>query len=308
MITVFKFEIEQEVYEIAGVKVGGQPGQLPTVMIGSIFYDGHAVVKDEKTGEFDIERAQELLKMEEEVSDRTGNPRIVDVCCSWPNAFEKYIDFVADNIEGPFAIDGTTAQVKMAGARYALEVGLSDRVVYNSIMPHAKEEEISAIKETKIDSAILLALNTRNPTIHGRLQVIEELMSKTQDARIKKPLIDTTVLDIPDIGPISKTIYLAKKKHGIPAGAGAHNAVARWVEKCEVDSIQNLHANIVANVFPIVLGADFLLYGPIENAPNAYFHCSLADAYIAYSMKQEFRMRPLTTDHPLLKIFRSEES
>lgn len=34
---MFLFDKEQEVYDIGGVKFGGQPGDYPTVMIGSIF-------------------------------------------------------------------------------------------------------------------------------------------------------------------------------------------------------------------------------------------------------------------------------
>ena len=301
---MFKFEKEQKIFDIAGVKVGGQPGQLPTVMIGSIFYHKHKIVKDEKTGEFDKEKAEELLKMEEEISDKTGNPRIVDVCCSWPGAFEKFIDFVADMIDGPFTLDGTTAEVRIAGAKYVAEVGLSDRVVYNSITPHIKEEEITAIKEAKIKSAILLTLNTKNPTVSGRLQVLDELLTIAQKAGIEKYLVDTTVLDIPDPGPVSKAVYLVKEKYGLPAGAGTHNAVDRWKERRKLDQTRYLLASSVANVFPISVGADFILYGPIESSSNAYFYCALADTYVAYCVGQEFGIRPLTKDHPLFKIFR----
>jgi tetrahydromethanopterin S-methyltransferase subunit H len=301
---MFKFEKEQKIFDIANVKVGGQPGQLPTVLIGSIFYHKHKIVKDEKKGEFDKEKAEELLKKEEEMSDKTGNPRIVDVCCSWPEAFEKFLEFAANHINGPFAIDGATAEVRIAGAKYVKEVGLSERVVYNSITPHIKEDEISAIKEAKIKSAILLTLNTKNPTISGRLQVLDELLAIAQKAGVENTLVDTTVLDLPDPGPVSRAIYLVKEKYGLPAGAGTHNAVERWNSRRKLDATEYLLASSVANVFPIISGANFILYGPVENAPSAYFYCSLADAYVAYSASQEFRTRPLIKDHPLFKIFK----
>jgi tetrahydromethanopterin S-methyltransferase subunit H len=301
---MFKFGREQKVFDIAGVKVGGQPGQLPTVMIGSIFYHKHKIVGDEKTGDFDREKAEELLKKEEEMSDRTGNPRIVDVCCSWPLAFEKFIDFVAKTIDGPFTLDGATAEVRTVGAKYVGQVGLSERVVYNSITPYIKEDEISAIKEAKIRSAILLTLNTKNPTISGRLQVLDELISVAGKAGIKNLLVDTTVFDAPDPGPAGKAIYLVKEKYGLPAGAGTHNAVDRWKERRKLNPTQYLLASSVANIFPIAVGADFILYGPIENSSSAYFCCALADAYVAYSVRQEFGTKTLTEHHPLFEIFR----
>jgi tetrahydromethanopterin S-methyltransferase subunit H len=301
---MFKFERDQKIFDIAGVKVGGQPGQLPTVMIGSIFYHKHKIVEDERKGKFDKGKAEEVLKEEEEMSDRTGNPRIVDVCCSWPEAFVNFIDFVANTIKGPFAVDGATTEVRIAGVKHAMEIGVSERVIYNSITPHVKEEEISAIKEAKIKSAILLTLNTKNPTISGRLQVLDELLAIAQKAGIENTLVDTTVLDLPDPGPVSRAIYLVKEKYGLPAGAGTHNAVERWNARRKLDRTEYLLASSVANIFPITAGANFILYGPIENAIHAYFYCGLADAYVAYSASQEFRTKPLMKDHPLFKIFK----
>ncbi|MGQ9642078.1 MAG: hypothetical protein ACUVUF_08200 [Candidatus Bathycorpusculaceae bacterium] len=72
----------------------------------------------------------------------------------------------------------------------------------------------------------------------------------------------------------------------------------------KLDKTEYLPASSVANVFPIIVGANFILYGPIENAPYAYFYCGLADAYVSYSALQEFRIRPLIKDHPLFKMFR----
>ena len=301
---MFRFEREQKIFNIAGVKIGGQPGQLPTVMIGSIFYHKHKIVKDEKKGEFDKDKAEELLMKEKEMSDRTGNPRIVDVCCSWPQAFEKFIDFVADTIEGPFILDGTTSEVRVAGAKHVKEVGLSGRVIYNSITPYTRMEEISAINEAKIKSAILLTLNTEDPTISGRLQVLNNLLDIAQKAGVENFLVDTAVLDIPDPGPVSRAIYLVKEKYGLPVGAGVHNAIDGWKNRRKLDKTEYLLASSVAHVFPIIAGANFVLYGPIENSKYAYFYCGLADAYTAYSIMQEFRTKPLVKDHPLFKMFR----
>lgn len=301
---MFKFSTSQKIFDIAGVKVGGQPGELPTVMIGSIFYHKHKIVLDEKTGEFDKQKAEELLVKEKEISDKTGNPRIVDVCCGWPQAFEKFIEFVANVIDGPFSIDGSTAEVRIAGLKYVKEVGLSNRVLYNSITPEIKEDEIAAIKEAEVKSAILLTLNTRNPTLPGRLQVLDELLNIAKRAGIENMLVDTCVLDIPDPGPVSKAIYYVKEKYGLPAGAGIHNAVDMWKKRRKIDPMQYTLASTVANVTSIIMGANFLLYGPLENAEMAYFICALADAYVAYAARQEYGTRMLTTAHPLLRIFR----
>ncbi|RLG91368.1 MAG: tetrahydromethanopterin S-methyltransferase subunit H [Candidatus Hecatellales archaeon] len=301
---MFKFEKEQKIYEIAGVKIGGQLGQTPTVLIGSIFYHKHKIVKDEVKGEFDKEECGKLLASAMELKDKTGNPVIVDVCCSYPQAFQKFIDFVAENFNGPLIIDGTTADARIAGAKYVGEVGLSEKVIYNSITPHTKEDEVLAVKEAGIKSAILLTLNAKNPTIAGRLEVVDELITLAEKSGIEKFFVDTTVFDAPDPGPVAKAVYLVKERYGLPAGAGTHNAVDRWKARVKISDVEYMLASTVANVFPIVLGADFILYGPIENALHAHFYCALADAYVAYNMIQEYGIRPLTREHPLFKVFK----
>lgn len=308
MSILFKFEREQKIFDIAGVRIGGQPGQLPTVMIGSIFYHKDKIVEDEKIGKFDKVQAEKILKKEEEISDKTGNPRIVDVCSAWPQAFDKFIEFVANAIDGPFAIDGTTADVRMAGAKYVAEAGLSERVVYNSITPKTKETEILAIREAKIKSAILLMLNITKPTIAGRLEVVDKLLDKAKRADIENILVDTTVMDVPDPGPTGKTIYLVKEKYGFPAGCGAHNAVDVWHKRKKLDDKTYLTSSVVANVLPITMGANFMLYGPIKKAPEIYVPCAVADAYVAYSMRLEYNIRPLTSDHPIFKVFATHKN
>ena len=50
---MFKFEKKQEVFDIYGVKIGGQPGEYPTVLADTIFYYWHNILSDEIKGIFD---------------------------------------------------------------------------------------------------------------------------------------------------------------------------------------------------------------------------------------------------------------
>jgi tetrahydromethanopterin S-methyltransferase subunit H len=307
---MFKFKTEQKIFDIGGVKIGGQPGQLPTVMIGSIFYHGDKVINNEEEGTFDKVQAEEILRAEAEVSQKTGNPRIVDVCGAWPKAIVKFIDFVSERIEGPFLVDGTTAAVRAVAAKHVGEIGLSDRAVFNSISPEAKPEELEAIKDAKITASILLTYNSKNMTIAGKLSTLRDspdrkgLISVVLEAGVHKMLVDTTVLDIPDPGPVAKACYTVKKEFGLPSGAGVHNAVDRWVSRKKQDPLAYRINNAVAHVTPIVMGANFLLYGPAKRAAEIYPACGLADAYVSYSMRQEFGIKPLTSNHPVFMIFK----
>lgn len=156
MSNTFKFDIEQKIFDVGGVKIGGQPGQLPTVMMGSIFYKNDKLVKDEKEGLFDREEAEELLRIEGETSTRYGNPRIIDVVGTTAKAMGKYIDFVADVTDAPFLIDGVSAEARIAGVKHISEVGLTHRAIYNSITYATTPQEIAAIKDSGLKTAILL--------------------------------------------------------------------------------------------------------------------------------------------------------
>jgi tetrahydromethanopterin S-methyltransferase subunit H len=115
--------------------------------------------------------------------------------------------------------------VRIAGLKYVKEAGLTSRVAYKSMTPDASEAEIEATKESGIKSSIVLALNSKNPTISGRLQTVDGLLNLAERAGIENALVDTVNLDIPDPGPASKTVYHVKDQYGLPTGAGTHNAI-----------------------------------------------------------------------------------
>jgi len=263
---MFKFKMQQKVFDINGVKVGGQPCENTTVLIGSMFYHGHKVVLDEKTGKIDKEKAEKLIKDQEEFSEKTGIPFMLDVVSSTEEAIRRFIDFVANVTKAPFLIDSTSTEVKVAGIKYADETGLEKRVVYNSLTLESKPEEFEAIKESGIESAILLAYKSGVMTSAQRVEVLERLLPKTQEIGITKPLLDTFVIDIPSLSLACRTIFDLKGKMGLPCGCGSHNAVATWKglkERMGVEAAKS--CTVAVNLVPVILGADFILYGPVED-------------------------------------------
>ena len=199
---MFKFDKEQTVFDFGGVKMGGQPGEYPTVLCGTIFYGGHNIVNDELTGDFDKEKADKLLTDMIEMSDVTGNPCIAQVFGQTEEAIVKYLEFVGDNYELPFLIDSTSGDARVAGARYADEVGLTQRAIYNSINMSAEKSELEALKETDIDSSIILGFNPMNSTVQGKIAMWEDgddgsyekgLLEVAEDCGITKFMMDTAV-------------------------------------------------------------------------------------------------------------------
>ncbi|MEM3736979.1 MAG: tetrahydromethanopterin S-methyltransferase subunit H [Candidatus Bathyarchaeia archaeon] len=268
---MWKFEVTQKRFEIGKVGVGGHPGEYPTVLIGSIFYRRHKIVTDEWTGEFDRSMAEHAINVQDDFSDRTGNPCMVDVVASTPEAMIKYLDFAAKVSDSPLLIGGATPEARLAGLNYALKSGLADRVIYNSLTPSSSKDELEKIKAAGLKNAVLLAANLKNFTSEGRIRAVEELLPALSAAGVERLLVDTFVLDIPSLGQAFKAIYEVKNKFGLPAGCGAHNAVATWKGlKMKMGKQASKPALASASATVATGGADFILYGPIEDAPIVF--------------------------------------
>jgi tetrahydromethanopterin S-methyltransferase subunit H len=306
---LFRFERPQEIIQIGGLTIGGQPGEFPTVLIGSIFYDRHRIVEDPKKGKFDAEQGLELIRQLEEISEKTGNPFMLDVVGNTPEALKKYIDFVAENCDVPFLVDSSSVHTRLQAMKHAINVGLRGRSIYNSIDYHTNEEELSFIAEIGVESAVLMAFNPKDLRPEGRLKLLTGnsdnagLVEKAQKAGIEKLLVDTAVLDLPSIGLSARTILLVKERLGLPCGCAPSNAVSSW-ERCKEDygDIGFKSCRASANAMPIYFGADYTLFGPISYANEVFPVCAMADALVAYTSRY-LGTNIQTSNHPLRRIF-----
>jgi tetrahydromethanopterin S-methyltransferase subunit H len=290
---MLKFRMQQKTFEVGKVKIGGQPGENPTVLIGSIFYHGHKIVLDENSGKVNREGAEELIRLQEEFSKKTGNPCMLDVVGSTREAIEKFISFVADVSEVPILVDSPSFEVKAQGLKYAIESGLEKRIVYNSLTPESKPEEFEAIKENGVKSAVLLAYRRGIMNSAARVIAVKELLVKTEKAGVTKPIIDTFVMDIPSLLMACRAIFDLKRELGLPCGCGAHNAMSTWAgfkERMGPPAVKPCAVSV--NITPIVLGADFILYGPIEDCkylfPSVYA-INTSNKYF-YKMKEQLEL------------------
>ncbi|RLI46135.1 tetrahydromethanopterin S-methyltransferase subunit H [Candidatus Bathyarchaeota archaeon] len=298
---MFEFKSKQQTFNIGGVKVGGLPGQNPTVLIGTIFYHGHKAILDKKTGEFDRKLVEEEINLQEEFSDKTGNPGIFDVVGATPELMRKYVEFTASVTDAPIMIDGTTAEAKIAGLEYAKEVGLIDRLIYNSLIPEYKQEEIDKIKEVGLKSALLLAYNPKEFTTAGRVKAIKQLLEVAKEAGIEKPLLDTCVLDIPGLGMASRAAFELKNEFGLPVGNGAHNAVSLWKGLKSKMGVQAVKPAVAAAcVVAVATGADFVLYGPVKDAQYVFPVIAMTNAAYGYLLFE--KKISLDRSHPLYRI------
>ncbi|RLG99768.1 tetrahydromethanopterin S-methyltransferase subunit H [Candidatus Bathyarchaeota archaeon] len=299
---MFKFKKEQMTFEIAGVKIGGDIGENPTVMIGSIFYKGDKTVKDEKNGNIDQEAAKNLIAKAEEMSERTGLPAMLDLICTNPVSAEKYLRFAAETTEMPLLIDAVSDEAAIKGLETAKDLGIIDRTILNSISPETKDPIYRKIKEVGLKSAIVLTYSVRAIiSSEERVRLLEDLIPKVKEAGIQNILVDTVVVDISTLGLACKAIYEIKDQFGYPAGCGAHNAVSSWKAlRKKKDPLLTAVSSTIVNSLPVAIGADFVLYGPIKDAEYVFPAVCLIDA--AYGQISIEKGKRPSASHPRFKI------
>jgi tetrahydromethanopterin S-methyltransferase subunit H len=309
---MFRFDKEQIVLDVAGLKVGGQPGEYPTVLAGTIFYGGHKIIEDEKAGIFDREKAEALIKIQEEMSDVTGNPHIVHTFGATPEALVKYLEFVGEATDAPFFIDSTSGEARVAGAKFVSETGLADRAIYNSLNMAADADEVAALKESDLTASIVLGFNPMEPGVDGKLNMWENggsvldkgLLETAADCGIDKPFMDVAITPLGQgAGSALRTSFAVKSKWGYPVGSGIHNVPSAWdwlrgykKENKEVWPV----CDVGSNLLQIAAGGDFVLIGPIENAKMAFSACSMADIFMAEAAK-DIGTEPIE-EHPFFKL------
>lgn len=300
---MWRLSCEQKIFDIFGVKVGGQPGLRPVVLIGSIFYHKHSIVTDESKGLFKEDEAKRLLDTQLELSQRTGNPCMVDIVASTPEAMRRYLEYVSDKTSIPILLGGVTDKVRMAGLDYVGETGIADRIVYNSVTPHSRDDELRAIARVGVSAAVLLTFGSGIIGWKHRVEAAERSIERLKGWGIDKVLVDTGVLDIPSLGSASMAIWSIKDRIGYPSGCGAHNAIASWrtLHRSMGREVKDV-CGISASILAVAAGADFILYGPIEYAKLIFPAVAMADTALSQvKMEDGFKVDRL---HPRYKIGR----
>ncbi|MDD2755519.1 MAG: tetrahydromethanopterin S-methyltransferase subunit H [Methanothrix sp.] len=294
---------------VAGVKFGGQCGQLPSVLCGTIFYQGHKIVADEERGVFDRATAEKLISRQAELSEETGCPSVLHLFARSIEAFERYLDFADGVWSGPFIIDSADASTRSAAALLVSELGYADRAIYNSISLATEEKEMQALLESEIDSSIILAYNPSQPGVEGSMAILETggnvrekgLLAAAQENGIHNLLIDPAVLPLGSgAGSALRFCVAAKARLGLPVGSGIHNAVSSWPWLSKKETTIKKGCDAAAGAMQLLAGADFLLYGPIESADIIFPAAALADILIAEAVR-DLDIAP-GEGHPLYRL------
>jgi len=299
---MFKFSSDQRVYKIGSVAIGGHPGQRPTVMIGSIFFQKHRIVKDPRRGLFDEDKARELIEREAEISEQTGLPRIIDVIGDTGEALIRYVEFVMGCCDAPLLVDSSVPQARIDVLRHFAGSAVMERLIYNAIDPHVSEEELACIKAVGLRSAVVQSFSTKAVRPGDRIRLLTEtLLPMATAAGVENILVDVGVLDIPSVGWAAQTVREIKDDLGYPSGCASANALYT----CDFlrqggKPIFEAGASAVLTL-PQSFGADYVFYGPMRNAPWAYAAVGMMDAMLAYNSRN-LGYRMACDSHPLRQI------
>ncbi len=300
---MLNFDVEQKVVQVGKVKIGGQPGENPPVMVATVFYANHAALLDEKTGEIDDKLAEQELNDYSEVIDDTGMQGIIDVVGGYTEALVKECEFVADRVDYPFLVDGLNDESRIPTMQHLKEIGLLDRAILNSIDDSTSEENLEKLKNIGVKYAVLLTFGSRYIFPKQKLEFLRNiLIPKAKKANIDNFIVDTAVLDLASIGINAETVRMVKSELGLPVGYAPANAIYGWKFGKKYGESSRCGAITSQMAYCVNAGGDFVLYGPIKFAKCVIPGISLIAAINAYYRKRILR-KEISEETPLNKIF-----
>ena len=301
---MFRYQMRQKICDIAGIKVGGQPGENPPLLIGNMFQNGDLILEDRKEGKFDKKAAEERIREVENISRETGIPCLIAMVANSEDEIKGYIDFFVKATNMPFAIDIWQQKTRLAAARYIAEQGLQNRAVYNSITPWDEDipGQVSELKELGIKHVVLQVFDEGDKRPTGRVKSLKNLLPVVEQGNFESVLVDTVVMNLPATIFSLVANTLIKKEFGLPVGLAPVNGSYMWRKEANQQCRGKFPA-IDAGVHAIAaLASDFLFYGPLTGTGRVFPAVVAASSMTAALAYEESSLLP-TGNHPLNLLF-----
>ena len=301
---MLRYELTQKVCTIGGIKVGGQPGENPPLLIGNMFQKGDVILESRKEGKFNREAAVERIREMERFSRETGVPGLIAMVANSEEEIKGYIDFFVSVTDMPFAIDIWQQKTRLAAARYVAQKGLQDRVLYNSITPWDEdiEAQVSELKDLGIKHVVVQAFDVEDKRPTGRVKSLQRMMPYLEKGDFESILVDTAVMNLPATAFSLMANHLIKKEFGLPVGFAPSNGTYMW-RKAAPEEERDRFPAVDAAVHAIsALLSDFLLYGPLTGTSRVFPAVAAAASMMAAGAFAERSALPLG-NHPLNLLF-----
>jgi tetrahydromethanopterin S-methyltransferase subunit H len=269
-----------------------------------MFQKGDKLLKSRKHGEFDRREAEARIRELERVSQETGIPGMVALVANTAEEIKTYIDFFVSVTDIPFAIDIWMQKTRLAAARYVAELGIQERVLYNSITPWDEDivSQVSELKELGIQHVVIQVFDTNDKTAAGRVSSLKGLFPSVQKGGFASILVDTAAMNLPAMSLSMKANYLIKSEFGLPVGFAPSNGSYMWRKSVEVESKKKFPAVDAGAHAVCALLSDFLFYGPMSGTSRVFPSVAAASAMTAALAYEEIGALP-TGEHPLSRMF-----
>jgi len=309
---MYSFIKEQAVLEVAGTRFGGQPGENPTVLFGTVFYGKEFKELDAAA----YKRAGQLISQQERISEETGVPGLLDVYIKDEKYVKPEIDAVLKATDRPFSIDSSDAKVRAKALEYLDGAGALDRTIYNSINLGITEDEIKALGAHTPKAALILGYNPRDMSVDGRMDIIQSgagmlcvagkgLLDVARDAGIDNILLDTGATPFGSMSAETlRAIPVFKNQFGLPVGCSIHNTLESWgwmkdLRKGDPQAYDC--ADAAANSMVPLAAGDFIVYGPVSSCGRIFPTIAFADKLIAEGASDYFGLK-VGKGHPYFKL------
>lgn len=297
-------------FQINNVKIGGIKSEIPTVLIASIFYMRHKIVKNESEGIFDEEAARRLICHCCEIAERLGIGFMLDVIGTTPQALVRYVRFIKEVSDVPVLINSTTAEVRISALKQLAEADQLQGVVYNSINSFGTDEEMDILSKLPVEAAVIQAYSIKSKKPDGPLKSIigsknsKGLMDKILKSGIKNIMVDIPILDLSSVGTIGYSARLIKNALGVPVGTAPANATytSEWLRNrsnVSLEQFRMLNATVAS--YLAANDCNFLFFGPIEGADWVFPACALTDAMNVYGARH-LGINPCDENHSIYKL------
>jgi tetrahydromethanopterin S-methyltransferase subunit H len=287
---LFVFKKEQKTYDFGGVPIGGHPGEHPTVLIGGLFFKGQPIVGDTREGTFDKDLTLKWIDTAALMMEKTGHPFIIQAFGRTPTAMEKHLSWLSENFNGPIMFESINAPARQRAIEYCDEIGLHERVIYNSINLSMKEGEREALKSSKLDMAVVLGWSPRATSLPDRMKTINEMLEVAKELGITKVLIDPATMPVgAGYGLEYRTMIAVKAELGLPTCLGPHNAPSAWrfLRQPGLDDELTQTAAIVASTVAAQLFAtDSIMYGSMVHTKEVFAAVALISNAIATAVAE----------------------
>jgi tetrahydromethanopterin S-methyltransferase subunit H len=301
----FKYEQEQKVCNIGGIKVGGQPGENPPLLLASLFQKGDQLVESRKQRKFDRQGATARIKEMEDISDQTGVPGMVAMVANSAEEMKAYVDFFLSVSDRPFAIDIWVQNTRVEATRYICEQGLADRLLYNSITPWDEDipGQVRTLKELGVKHIVVQAFDTEDKMPTGRPKSLRKMMELVGTAGFESILVDTAVMNLPATAFSLLANSLVKEEFGVPVGSAPSNGTYMWKASREMWGSKGF-VGVDAGIHAVsTLASDFMLYGPMTGTQRIFPAVAAASAVLATLVYDDTGTLPRDKTHPLNLLF-----